>query len=51
MARPTTQAISLEKFRSTDRSVKTVKLFHLEKFATYGIFVIYNVQYFKQVAI
>ena len=28
--RPTAQAISLEKFRGTDRSARTVKLFHLE---------------------
>ena len=36
MARPIAQAISLEKFRGADRSVKTIKLFHLERFAIYG---------------
>ena len=35
--KPTAQAISLEKFCSTDRSAKTVKLFHLKRFAIYGI--------------
>ena len=32
------QAISPEKFHGTDRSAKTVKLFHLEQFAIYGIY-------------
>ena len=36
MARPTTQVISLKKFRGTDRSTKTAKLFHLKRFAIYG---------------
>ena len=33
--KPTAQAISLEKFRGTDQSVKTAKFFHLERFAIY----------------
>ena len=37
MARPVAQAISLEKFRDTDRSAKTAKPFHLERFAIYGM--------------
>ena len=37
MARPIAQAISMEKFRGTDRSAKTTKLFHLEGFAIYSI--------------
>ena len=35
--KPITQAISLEKFHGTNRSVKTVKLFHLKWFAIYGM--------------
>ena len=37
MARPTAQGISLEKFHGTNRSAKTTKLFHLERFAIYSI--------------
>ena len=37
MARPIVQAISLEKFHSTDLFAKTAKLFHLEQFATYNV--------------
>ena len=35
--RPIAQAISLEKFRGTDRSMKTAKLFHPERFGIYGM--------------
>ena len=31
------QATSLEKFRGIDQSMKTAKLFHLVRFAIYGI--------------
>ena len=34
--KPIAQAISLEKFHGTDRSAKTTKLFHLERFAIYS---------------
>ena len=45
MARPIAQAVSLEKFHGTDRSAKTVKLFHLERFAIYGILTIVNTDF------
>ena len=34
---PIAQAISLEKFRGTDRSTKIVKPFHLKRLALYGM--------------
>ena len=37
IARPIVQVISLEKFHGTNQSAKTGKLFHLERFAIYGI--------------
>ena len=37
MARPVAQAISKEKFRGTDQSAKTTKLFYLKQFAIYSI--------------
>ena len=36
MARPIAQAVSLERFRGTDRSTNTTKLFNLERFALYN---------------
>ena len=36
--RPTTQAISLEKIRDTDRSTKPAILFHLKRFAIHSIY-------------
>ena len=35
--KPIAQAILLENFVVTDQSTKTVKLFHLKRFAIYGI--------------
>ena len=37
MARPIAQANPQENFRGTDQSTKTVKLFHLERFAIYDM--------------